>query len=132
MTTEHDELAELLASELPGDIYACNRVWEAWSHGTMSQDDFTPANEESDLIAEIAAAVLEAGYTKPRQVTTVEELDALPIYSVVLDADGVAYQHYGQWEAGGTEIQWSAEGRWWFTNQIPFPTTVLYSPVVAP
>ncbi|SDK80822.1 hypothetical protein [Arthrobacter sp. ok362] len=59
-----DELAELLAGEIPSDIYACNRVWEAWSYGTMSQDDFTPANEESDLVAEIADAVLAAGYRK--------------------------------------------------------------------
>jgi len=59
-----DELAELIASELPGDVYACTRVWEAWSYGTMSQDDFTPANEEADLIAEIADAILAAGYQK--------------------------------------------------------------------
>jgi len=96
MTTERDELAELLASELPSDIYACNRVWEAWSHGTMSQDDFTPANEESDLIAEIAAAVLEAGYTKPRQVTTVDELDALPIGSVLILRDAKHQPHPAQ------------------------------------
>ena len=59
-----DELAELLASEIPNDIYACTRVWEAWSYGTMSADDFVPANEESDLLAEVADAILVAGYRK--------------------------------------------------------------------
>lgn len=126
MTTEHDELAELLASELPGDIYACNRVWEAWSHGTMSQDDFTPANEESDLIAEIAAAVLEAGYTKPRQVTTVEELDALPKGVVVReDRHGLIWERQGDGEGGSFWVETGDEQEYQ-TPAIELPVTVLF------
>ena len=33
--SDRDKVAELL-----GDDYACNRVWEAWQVGTMTQDDF--------------------------------------------------------------------------------------------
>ena len=35
-----------------------------------------------------ADAILAAGYRKPRQVTTVEELDALPNGTVVMDCHG--------------------------------------------
>lgn len=34
---------------------------------------------------ELTDVILAAGYRKPRTVTTVEELDALPVGSVVLD-----------------------------------------------
>ena len=62
MSTERDELAEI--------------VYDAWRH------------EEPRDTAEIAAdAILAAGYRKPRQVTTVEELDALPVDSVVMESE---------------------------------------------
>lgn len=37
-----------------------------------------------------ADAILAAGYRKPRTITTVEELDALPAGSVILDSDGLS------------------------------------------
>lgn len=61
MSTECDELAELLY-----DVDA-----DDWRHHS--------ANETAD-------AILAAGYRKPRTVTTVEELDALPVGAVVVDA----------------------------------------------
>lgn len=42
-----------------------------------------------------ADAILAAGYRKPREVTTAAELDALPVGSVVLDAEGDAWQDRG-------------------------------------
>ena len=32
----------------------CNRVWEAWYIGTMSESDFIPAGEDPDVIHEHA------------------------------------------------------------------------------
>ena len=42
-----------------GDIFACTRAWSAWQVGTMTRDDFTPANltELADEIAESVAAL---------------------------------------------------------------------------
>lgn len=40
-----------------GDAMQCTRVWSAWSHGTMSEDDFVYASD-GDLGAEITDAVL--------------------------------------------------------------------------
>ena len=42
-----------------GDMYWCDRMWSAWSYGTMSQDDFHPAEECDDFISDVAKAVYE-------------------------------------------------------------------------
>lgn len=52
--TARDELAELLADTIP------------------------QFHEYADAFGEIADAILAAGYSKPRTITTAEELDALP------------------------------------------------------
>lgn len=43
-----------------GDAYDCTRVWEAWSVGTMSQDDFALVAEDDNRVAEIADAAIDA------------------------------------------------------------------------
>lgn len=57
LTTER--IAEIVRDHLDG-IYCCTRVWEAWSVGTMSEDDFVPA-AEIEMADEIAAALIAAG-----------------------------------------------------------------------
>lgn len=42
-----------VANTLDGFLW-CDRVWEAWSVGTMSQDDFSPAGDDEDVIYEHA------------------------------------------------------------------------------
>lgn len=51
-------LIDVIAQGLSG-TWHCNRVWEAWHVGTMSQEDFSPV-EESDTPTELADAVLAA------------------------------------------------------------------------
>lgn len=50
---------------------------------------------------EVADAILTAGYRKPRQVATADEMEALPVGSVVLDRDGMALQKT-EWRFRGT------------------------------
>lgn len=52
----HQAVAEALGS----GAYDCTRVWSAWSYGTMGPDDFAPVAEDSDRVAEIADAAIEA------------------------------------------------------------------------
>jgi hypothetical protein len=52
----HQAVAEALGS----GAYDCQRVWEAWGVGTMGPDDFVPVAEDSDRVAEIADAAIEA------------------------------------------------------------------------
>ena len=128
--TARDPLAELLATEIPDDIFACNRVWEAWSYGTMSQDDFTPANEESGLIAEIADAILAAGYVKPRVITSPAQLEALPFGSAVQtsdDSDTVVLKDKGAFFRNQSGCEVSATDLWRYGTR---PFTVIYEPAV--
>jgi hypothetical protein len=53
-----EQLTDIIAAGLSG-TYHCTRVWEAWSVGTMSQDDFEPV-DESDTPGEIAQAIRAA------------------------------------------------------------------------
>ena len=47
-------------TEALGNAYDCQRVWEAWGIGTMGEDDFALVAEDSDRVAEIADAAIEA------------------------------------------------------------------------
>jgi hypothetical protein len=77
----------------------------------------------------IADAILAAGYSKPRTITTEEELDALPNGSVVLSE--VYRAHHGlsisfqRWEDGA----WHRGARSGSTDPSYFlPVTVIHEP----
>jgi len=70
--------------------------------------------------------ILAAGYRRPRTITTVEELDALPHASVVLDASNYC-----------REAAKVADGNIWrsmgpatvrASRELPLPATVLHEP----
>ena len=45
-----EALRKGLENALTDMVYDCTRVWEAWSYGTMTQDDFVPVTERLDDI----------------------------------------------------------------------------------
>jgi valyl-tRNA synthetase len=45
------QIAELIENNM-NDVFACTRVWSAWSYNTMSLDDFLPFKEDDELIAD--------------------------------------------------------------------------------
>jgi hypothetical protein len=70
-----------------------------------------------------ADAVIAAGYSKPRTITTVEELDALPRLAVVrprAEMSAVLEKHTMWHEAGSRDLVTSSE--------IFLPATVLWEP----
>ncbi|MDQ0854807.1 hypothetical protein QFZ79_002918 [Arthrobacter sp. V4I6] len=88
------------------------------------------APEIMRLCDEAAEAMLDAGYRRPRTITTEEELDALPNGSVVLSQ---VYRHYlngmdisfQRWEDG----LWHRGARSTDTHPDNFlPVTVLHEP----
>lgn len=116
MLTEREELIELLDSERWKPIEA------------------DPSDDYSGGIAEqsnpsVADAILAAGYRKSRTITTVEELDALPTSTVVMDGtgEGVVYRKMHQAQDG---VQWYEPGYAlnWDSLEIKLPATVLYTP----
>lgn len=103
MTDPRIEAAETAITEsLRETVYTCGRVWEAWQVGTMSEDDFAPAWEDDELINDIATEALKAA-DNASTITTVEELEKLPVGSVILDPIGLA-------------LQLRYDGCWWCTN----------------
>ncbi|MBT2537232.1 hypothetical protein [Arthrobacter sp. ISL-69] len=76
--------------------------------------------------AEVTAeAILAAGYSKPRTVTTVEELDALPVGSVLIDGDGDICQRL---RTGWRAVIDERCGNPWLTDtlEVDLPATVLH------
>lgn len=55
-TISRDALIEKITEGLRG-TWHCGRVWDAWSIGTMSDEDFSPV-DESDTPTELADAIL--------------------------------------------------------------------------
>jgi hypothetical protein len=43
------DITEILENNMD-NVFACTRVWSAWSYNTMSQDDFLPFKEDEDFI----------------------------------------------------------------------------------
>ena len=43
-----------------GDAYDCTRVWQAWSVGTMTEDDFVRVSDDHSRLCEIVDAVIAA------------------------------------------------------------------------
>lgn len=46
-----DFIAEAVYEETANGTYDCDRVWSAWSYGTMSADDFKDTSDRADEIA---------------------------------------------------------------------------------
>lgn len=57
--TLKEQVREALRTELSDALY-CERVWSAWSAGTMRADDFVPVSEMDDYIEQITNSVLLA------------------------------------------------------------------------
>jgi hypothetical protein len=67
----HQAVAEAL-----GGAYDCQRVWEAWGVGTMGPDDFVLVADDSDRVAEIADAAIEAIQAIPLPAPQAGEVEA--------------------------------------------------------
>jgi len=76
-----------------------------------------------------ADAILETGYCRPRTINNYDELESLPVRSVLLDVDGDVCQRLrGGWRAVIDE----REGDPWLTDtlEVDLPAIVLYEPAV--
>lgn len=76
MSTERDKLAEIIMSP------------ESFDGGPAS------CGPNDVYAARTADAVLAAGYRKPQQVTTPQEVDALPEGTVIRDASGTVRERF--------------------------------------
>lgn len=85
-----EALLQALSSELSCGVYDCTRVWEAWSVGTMDQDDFTPISERlDDIVDSVANAIVKC--TAPQQA------EAQPATCQYCDGTGDVHSADGEW-----------------------------------
>lgn len=56
---QYDAIADRVREFFGEEIYACSRVYSAWSYGTMGLDDFSLASEDEDIVESVVDIVLE-------------------------------------------------------------------------
>lgn len=83
---DRDAIASALLSSL-GTVYDCNRVWDAWSYGTMGPDDFVPLDTQQDRIEEVVDAIIGALPSAANQSPPSWE----PLFPVMLNSLDGAY-----------------------------------------
>jgi len=91
--------------------------------------------EIGDFCGDVEAAVLAAGYRRPRTVTTVEELDALPEGTVIRDASGVVRDRFNDSETDAALWLRPGASGWMLSRNFGdknFPATVLHEPEPQP
>lgn len=66
-----EALLDIVNRQLVG-LYYCGRVWNAWNVGTMTQDDFSPA-EETEYAANIVDEI-QAKLAQPEQTAKQDEI----------------------------------------------------------
>jgi hypothetical protein len=115
MSEDRDELAALIYGTEPwtkGPSYE-GKTYE-WSE--LDDDDKNNWYPQAD-------AILAAGYSKPRTVTTVEDLDALPHHAMIHTAEGDHMEHvYDQWLIPGV-------GGAYGSDSVALPVSVLWEPL---
>ena len=108
-----DELAELIATT------KYKSLRPSWAE----REDRSPVKYFSRKQAD---AILAAGYSKPRTITTAEELKAEYEGLVVLDAEGMV------WKIDGKSSQWvnieDGDSERYSDDDIALPATVLHEP----
>lgn len=83
---DREAIASALLSSL-GTVYDCNRVWDAWSYGTMGPDDFVPLDTQQDRIEEVVDAIIGALPSAANQPAPNWE----PLFPVMLNSLDGAY-----------------------------------------
>lgn len=71
-----------------GRVYDCTRVWEAWSVGTMTRDDFIAVTDQDERVYEITEAIVEA-------VSAVAGIIPEPTPSLPLMLEEAGYTRWG-------------------------------------
>lgn len=127
MNKYRDLIGDAVAEAL-GDALLCSRDWSAWSYGTMSEDDFSPAWEDNEFVDGIVDAVMDVPVVK-ELVGTPRELEDLPYGVVLIDSTQVVYQNDRQ---DGVQVNiWIETGREkrYPSSDINLPATILHTPI---
>jgi hypothetical protein len=94
-------------------------AWMRWAN--------LASNEDIGAIGAMQIMLTEFGYRKPRTITTAEELDALPVGSVILDPAGLSLHknEYTGWRASNGAKDIPAD----MLVTEALPATILWKPI---
>jgi len=91
--------------------YDCIRVWEAWSVGTMGEDDFEEVSENPERLNEIAQAVISA--LTPADIVALGARCWQPIETAPKDGSKIILARIGENEVGkNLGVWWACSGSW--------------------
>ena len=124
ISDEAVEASAKVMSEAAGDANSFNPAAGVHHHGE-------PVNKWRH-VARAALAAAAPHLMAPRTITTVEELEALPVESMVRDGLGFTYDKW--WDEDGSEYNWWAttgDRREYSSKKIALPATVLHEPRAA-
>lgn len=124
MTTHLEAAKESLADGLSEITQVCTRDWSAWSYGTMTEEDFHPADQDDELLTSLATEVLKV-LGIGTEITTIEQLDDLPPLSYVRGRDG--FRHEKSSEGWLLVVQGASTHHG--PHEIELPATLLYRPM---
>lgn len=88
-----EQIADIISSNMYG-VYHCTRVWEAWSVGTMGEDDFE-SYAESDSPLELAELIVAALKPAPKQAEP-EGYKLVPVEPTQEMCDAARWSEYGE------------------------------------
>lgn len=113
---ERDELRGTLSNTI------CNA-----SNYTRRAQPYLLGSDMSEVLDKTTNAILAAGYRRHRTITTAEDLDALPVGSVIKDRDRDVCQRF---RTGWRAMIHEDHNDPWLTDtmEIALPATVLYEP----
>lgn len=112
--------------ELAREIFIADNAGQSREESTKDWAAYTAGSGTDTYAHNIADGLLAAGYAKPRTITTVAEMMALPNDSIVRDRNGLALHRgiLGNWHAsnGIRDVQPDE------METDAFPATVLFEP----
>jgi len=96
-----ESIRDAVADSMTG-LYHCGRVWSAWGVGTMSEDDFSPAGEDEEILDNITDAVISAIATDraARPVANKAEVDLQDIEQYRVQMAAISTASLGYWKEG--------------------------------
>ena len=119
MSTQRDELAREIHSTEQLGCGCCTDY-----NYTREQDQHADKLDVNTRAVAIGDTLLAAGWTKPRTITAVEELDALGFGAVVHSSGHVVWEKF----AGAEKWARSGQDFLGYATAIALPATVLFEP----
>jgi hypothetical protein len=119
MMSDREELAHIIADIIGDQFHDDGYYCRADNLSEVCLDGYADLTDVADVI-------IAAGYAKPRVITTLEELDALPDGSVIQANNGLggaAIREDRQWYMPNPFYKWEYD-----SNKVTLPAIVLFEP----